>query len=489
MRQYISDSISDIEVLPAPSGLSYTIYSPDLFDGVLYLGGWLTAADVGPDQLYQSSPTTDEPTRLVWNGWVPYSQYHLNDPSVVRESNGTLAMFMTALPNADDSVTMMQYYNQTGLAISTDNGASWTWEGIVIGQNNGCACNGAWSPSAVVQSNTDIAVWYNTGSKDMVTGIDTQIQVLRTTMNPTGTKALGTQACVNALTGQAISAENVSVTQASDGTYWMVGNDYSWTGGGSGKIVMYESQDGINWVPWSTAGATLVAPTNGQLLLTPTITSITGTTLTLMYAENLTGSTSTIKTMTVNLSNQPTTSNFLEAFVFNGAESSSIDMTGQAYSGPVAGLQNELIYTGGNNVNMVALTPNVFLRGGSGDDALVAQSGNNVLDGGAGSNFLGGGSGDDVFFLEANTGATVWSTLSNFHAGDQVTIWGPTSSYNIAWAANQGAAGYQGATLHIPMGGGATASLTIAGYSVAAAQKLSAAFGSIDGLSYLHLAA
>ena len=57
-----------------------------------------------------------------------------------------------------------------------------------------------------------------------------------------------------------------------------------------------------------------------------------------------------------------------------------------------------------------------------------------MLDGGDGSNFLTGGklgSGTDTFFLDArNASANIWSTVSNFHAGDAVTLFGftPTNS-------------------------------------------------------------
>ena len=83
---------------------------------MLYLGGWLTAADIGPDRLYRS---------------------------VSRAAGGR----------------------------------SWTWQGLAIGQQNG----------------------------------------------------------IDALTGSAITGENVDFRQATDGTYWMVANDYSSADGSQGK--------------------------------------------------------------------------------------------------------------------------------------------------------------------------------------------------------------------------------------------------------------
>ena len=136
IHQFGAMSIAATAVLVTSATLDYEIYSPDLFNGTLYLGGWRTAADIGPDQLYTSPANTDRPTPLVWNGPAPYDLYHLNDPSVVREADGTLAMFMTALPNLYGYSVEMQSRNVTGLATSVDDGATWTWQGIVIGHRN-----------------------------------------------------------------------------------------------------------------------------------------------------------------------------------------------------------------------------------------------------------------------------------------------------------------------------------------------------------------
>ena len=60
--------------------------------------------------------------------------------------------------------------------------------------------------------------------------------------------------------------------------------------------------------------------------------------------------------------------------------------TGGDYSGPVAGLTYQYIWSSPDAVSLTATMPNVFLKGGDGNDTLTVQSGNNVLDGGAGSN-------------------------------------------------------------------------------------------------------
>ncbi len=145
---------------------------------------------------------------------------------------------------------------------------------------------------------------------------------------------------------------------------------------------------------------------------------------------------------------------------------------------------------------IAASTPNVFLHGGGGDDALQAHTGSNVLDGGAGSNFLVGGAGADggadTFFVDGRGGQT-WSTLVNFHHGDALTLWGfqPGVSTN-PWTASDGAAGYTGATLHSELAGagtGVSASATFAGLTLDDVQsKLSVTGGTVGGLSYLNVA-
>jgi serralysin len=137
----------------------------------------------------------------------------------------------------------------------------------------------------------------------------------------------------------------------------------------------------------------------------------------------------------------------------------------------------------------MATTPNVFLRGGNGDDALVALSGTNVLDGGMGSNFLTGGSGHDVFFSHAGGGGNTWSTVAGFKGGDELTIWDITlGTTGIVWHDSPGAPGYQGATEILQDAQGNASSVTLAGWSAASASHLSVDFGTTGGHTYMHIA-
>jgi Ca2+-binding RTX toxin-like protein len=85
---------------------------------------------------------------------------------------------------------------------------------------------------------------------------------------------------------------------------------------------------------------------------------------------------------------------------FDTTTNQTVGVAGQAYTGPVADLQNENINITSDNLSVSTATPNWFIHTGSGEDAIAVNSGTNVLDGGTGSNFLTGGSGPDTFFVD-----------------------------------------------------------------------------------------
>jgi hypothetical protein len=68
--------------------------------------------------------------------------------------------------------------------------------------------------------------------------------------------------------------------------------------------------------------------------------------------------------------------------VFDTTTQQSVPAVGQPYTGPVAGLQNQYIYSGTDNVNISVASDNWFLHGGPGNDAIADYGGYNVLDGG-----------------------------------------------------------------------------------------------------------
>jgi serralysin len=98
-----------------------------------------------------------------------------------------------------------------------------------------------------------------------------------------------------------------------------------------------------------------------------------------------------------------------------------------------------------------------------------------------------------VFFLDERGGASTWSTLVNFHPGDEATIWGYEQGTSaVSWSARSGMDGFQGATMNFEIAGagtGATAALTFAGMTQqVAATAFTMDYGNIDGNSYVHIA-
>jgi hypothetical protein len=157
--------------------------------------------------------------------------------------------------------------------------------------------------------------------------------------------------------------------------------------------------------------------------------------------------------------------------VYDNTTGQTAEEAGTPYTGPVAGLTTQFIDLSPDNLDIAAITPNSFIYSGLGNDAInVDQAGgNNILDATGGSNFLVGGSGNDTFFLnDLNPAAPIWSTLVNFHAGDAATIWGVTpADFSISWAADEGAGGYAGLTMHLTAAGKPAEYLTLAGMTPA----------------------
>lgn len=188
----------------------------------------------------------------------------------------------------------------------------------------------------------------------------------------------------------------------------------------------------------------------------------------------------------------PPSAKFLITDTSTGISSAA---AGIPYTGPVSGLQSEYINLTADNLNIAAATPNVFIHSGSGEDAIAALAGTNVLDGGTGSNFLTGGSGSDTFFVDDRGPlADIWSTVVNFHAGDAATVWGVTpQDFALNWVDGAGTAGFTGLTLHATAPGVPTASLTLTGYSSGdlSSGRLSVTFGTDagSGSKYMYIVA
>lgn len=168
-------------------------------------------------------------------------------------------------------------------------------------------------------------------------------------------------------------------------------------------------------------------------------------------------------------------------------------MQASASDGP-SYLRWTFIQPDNDGIAVATNTPDVFIRTGSGTDAIQVTAGTNVLDGGLGSNFLTGGSGLDTYFTDArgaNAGAdSVWTTIRDFQVGEAMTLWGfnPGTS-RWWWDKIDGAAGFEGATMRADLQnrGVTDASVTFTGMSMDEANRLTATTGSQPAGTYLYL--
>ncbi len=118
------------------------------------------------------------------------------------------------------------------------------------------------------------------------------------------------------------------------------------------------------------------------------------------------------------------------------------------YSGSVSWLEYAML--GGSMDDVVIGTSrNDFFNLMGGDDAANGAAGDDVLDGGTGSNFLTGGVGRDDFFLDGRGGTTTWATITDWQAGERLSVWGWRPGVSrVQWMDDAGAPGWTGVTMH-----------------------------------------
>jgi hypothetical protein len=134
-------------------------------------------------------------------------------------------------------------------------------------------------------------------------------------------------------------------------------------------------------------------------------------------------------------------------------DGSSGFLLAEVYAGPVNYLQ--YVFLGSDTGEAVGGTAgNDFMNLLGGDDAANGGAGRDVLDGGGGSNFLTGGADLDVFFLDGRAGATTWSTITDWQAGEQLSVFGFRPGVStLAWVQDAGTDGYRGLTMHGDLNG------------------------------------
>jgi len=165
---------------------------------------------------------------------------------------------------------------------------------------------------------------------------------------------------------------------------------------------------------------------------------------------------------------------------------SATDIKAEPYTGPVPGIEYQVI-AGANNDIIIGSDRADFINAGMGDDAIDGGAGNDVIDGGQGSNFITGGAGADNFFLDGRAARTspTWSTITDFSAGEHVTIWGYQPGVSkFLWVANDGAAGYKGATMHSDLDGNGVIDTSVTFTGMTQAQLPTPIYGVIEGYDY-----
>ncbi|WP_353213151.1 alkaline phosphatase D family protein [Rhodovarius sp.] len=158
-----------------------------------------------------------------------------------------------------------------------------------------------------------------------------------------------------------------------------------------------------------------------------------------------------------------------------------------AYTGPVSGLVNQFL--GSAFADIILGTEKAdFINSDAGNDAINGGGGNDVIDGGLGSNFITGGSGTDKFFVDGRGAATsiTWSTITDFSAGESMTIWGYKPGVSkFTWMASDGATGFKGVTLNADLDGNGVIDTSVTFSGLTQGQLPTPSFGTIQGSDYI----
>jgi hypothetical protein len=358
--------VSNTATLANPNGAAsdFDLYSLDQFGTQLYAGGWLngniaTAANPngwGLDRIYvSSSDTLDDFSQVTWtdnqspgtwndayintlydesydagsNSYVlqPYYgpgnsfdgsiYYQVNDPTVVAEGSD-LVMFMTAVPCQNEFPSIAAEPNgnpsyqvgwlSIGWALSSNGGATWTWEGPLpllrpdqtpllapVTQvfptdptvRYPLTAGGNSTPTAIFNRKTGLDLWYVNLRNNGSLAIDGTPVVWLSSENKAGVWA-APQPCELVTTSGTVEMNiiNPDVAEASDGTgtLWMVGQQ--WGGAETGDLELFYSATtdganyGVDWHPWDGVDGVPVVASNQALysglfdFIGPTILSV-----------------------------------------------------------------------------------------------------------------------------------------------------------------------------------------------------------------------
>ncbi len=164
----------------------------------------------------------------------------------------------------------------------------------------------------------------------------------------------------------------------------------------------------------------------------------------------------------------------------------------QTYAGAIGNVNTQFLYDGDTTLAIVAQQSGMLISSQAQATAVQLQGGVNVLDMQKGSSFVVSGTGTDTFLLHADQALATWNTISNFHTGDTVIVYG----FNVAtsarwWVPSAGAIGYTGATLRFDLDGNGSidSSLTFAGKTQADVDSFQIRPGTVGGSGFLSISA
>ncbi len=331
------------------------------------------------------------------------------------------------------------------------------------------------TPAAVAGDSTVTTRFYlsvgDAATKLSVDDKDTTVQVAGPSTTPAAPFIAGTSGSQTVAVGNAISPFN-GVTVSDSNATPLVSATLTLSGGGTlGGAGLVATGPGV----YALAAAAPAALTASLQTLTFTAPSLPGqdpatSTITLDIADGLRVA-SDSRTAVTALASLPGSSGGANFTITDQTTGQQVFISGDTYSGPVQGLGHQLTLVTPDNLNITASVPNVFIRSGSGNDAIDVSrvNGNNVLDGSGGSSFLTGGTGNDTFFLDDRALASdTYSTVVNFHAGDNITVFGvDATNFHLTTQDNQGAAGAKGLAYTFTSAGKPNATVVIAGFSSA----------------------
>ena len=164
----------------------------------------------------------------------------------------------------------------------------------------------------------------------------------------------------------------------------------------------------------------------------------------------------------------------------------------QLYQGAIGNLNTQFLYDGDTPLAIVAQQDGMLISSQAQATAVQLQGGLNVLSMEQGSSFLVSGTGADTFLLHADQAQITWNTISNFHTGDSVILYGFDRSTSARWwDANAGATNYTGATLRLDLDGNGSidSSLTFAGKTTSDTAQYQFQTGAVGGANYLSITA